>query len=300
MSWLQGCGKLDWINIWSYQLSCAVMGFAGSEVDLLLSFPKSRSGLNMSENTSAGSRLYHQVGTKILALIESGEYPAGSRLPPERELAERFDVSRPTIREALIALEAQGRVAVKTGSGVYVQESRAKIISLGQSVSPFELIEARVYIEGEAAALAATLITEEQLARLAEALREMALENIQDDSASTVADRKFHSIISEATNNQVLTLFIAQLWDVQEKLDNIRTAHQAVCMKDAERRMAEHQAIYDALKRRDANASRVAMRSHFARMLDALHETTEEAAVNEVRRKVSQMRERFSLKRMVD
>jgi len=256
--------------------------------------------MNSSVNASSSKRLYRQVADSLLDLIESGEYPAGSRLPAERELAERFGVSRPTIREAVIALEAKGRVAVKTGSGVYVLEDNVEIKGLGPSVSPFEVIETRVFIEGEAAALAATLIDKKQLAELKEALNEMALENNQDDTGSTVADRKFHAIISEATNNKVLSLFISQLWDVQEKLSNIRLAHQAVCMQDTQRRLAEHKAIYDALEQGSPNAARVAMRNHFSRSLMALHETAELEAVNEVRRKVSQMKERFSFERMVD
>lgn len=256
----------------------------------------------MSDSTVStnGKRLYRQVADKILDLIETGEYPAGSRLPAERELAERFEVSRPTIREAIIALEAKGRVSVKTGSGVYVLEPKVEIEGLGQSISPFELIEARVFIEGEAAALAAAFISEEQLIELKEALKEMALENREDDPSSTVADRKFHSVISAATNNRVLSLLITQLWDVQEKLDNIRLAHQAVCMKDTQRRLAEHKAICDALEGKDSNAARLAMRNHFSRTLTALHETTEKAAVTEVQRQVSLMRERFSFERMVD
>lgn len=245
-------------------------------------------------------RLYRRVAEKMLLLIKSGEYPVGSRLPAERVLAEQFSVSRPTVREAVIALEAKGFVAVKTGSGVYVLEPKTEIAGLGQSVSPFEVIESRVYIEGEAAALAAVMITPEQLAELDQALQEMAQENQHDSAASTVADRKFHSVISEATNNRVLSLLIAQLWDVQENLDNIRVAHEAVCMQDAPRRLAEHKAIYDALSEGDASAARAAMRSHFSRSLSALHETTEEAAVSEVRREVSKMRERFSIDRMVD
>ena len=192
---------------------------------------------------SSGDRLYRQVVLKILKLTGSGEYPVGSRLPSERELAERFAVSRPTIREAIIALEAQGVVSVKTGSGVYVRERQSDVLSLGQSVSPFELIEARVYIEGEVAALAASLITDEQLNTLRGLLTEMAEENIQDEASSAGADRKFHSVISEASNNRILGLFITQLWEAQETLPNIRMAHSAVCMKDTERRMAEHEAI---------------------------------------------------------
>ena len=248
--------------------------------------------------SNPNKRLYRQIADKILVLIESGEYSIGSRLPSERELAERFSVSRPTIREAVIALEAKGRVSVKTGSGVYVVEPSVEFTGLAKSVSPFELIESRVFIEGEAAALAAVLITESQLAELEKALEAMALENVEGDPASVVADRKFHSIISEATNNRVLSMLISQLWDVQEELDNIRIAHQAVCMKDDARRLAEHRAIFDAMVENDPNKARVAMRNHFSRMLTALHETIEQEAVSEVQRKVSQMRERFPVGRM--
>ncbi|MDB9706908.1 FadR family transcriptional regulator [Porticoccaceae bacterium] len=248
--------------------------------------------------SNSNKRLYRQIADKILVLIETGEYSVGSRLPSERELAERFSVSRPTIREAVIALEAKGRVSVKTGSGVYVVEPSVEFIGLAKSVSPFELIESRVFIEGEAAALAAVLITESQLAELEKTLEAMALENVEGDPASVVADRKFHSIISEATNNRVLSMLISQLWDVQEELDNIRIAHQAVCMKDDARRLAEHRAIFDAMVENDPNKARVAMRNHFSRMLTALHETIEQEAVSEVQRKVSQMRERFPVGRM--
>ena len=248
--------------------------------------------------SNSNKRLYRQIADKILVLIETGEYSVGSRLPSERELAERFSVSRPTIREAVIALEAKGRVSVKTGSGVYVVEPSVEFTGLAKSVSPFELIESRVFIEGEAAALAAVLITESQLAELEKALEAMALENVEGDPASVVADRKFHSIISEATNNGVLSMLISQLWDVQEELDNIRIAHQAVCMKDDARRLAEHRDIFDAMVENDPNKARVAMRNHFSRMLTALHETIEQEAVSEVQRKVSQMRERFPVGRM--
>ena len=159
--------------------------------------------------SSSGDRLYRQVVLKILQLTGSGEYPAGSRLPSERELAERFSVSRPTIREAVIALEAQGVVTVKTGSGVYVREQQSGVLSLGQLVSPFELVEARVYIEGEVAAIAASLISDDQLDVLEGLLKDMAEENIQDEASSSGADRKFHSVISEASSNQILGLFLS-------------------------------------------------------------------------------------------
>lgn len=247
----------------------------------------------------SGNRLYRQVVEQISQLIESGEYAVGSRLPPERELAERFGVSRPTIREAVIALEAIGKIAVKTGSGMYVT-SNAGMSGLAGDISPFELLESRVVIEGEAAALAATLITEDQLEALEQTLEKMAQENTFVGLGPDCADRQFHVIIAEATNNKMLQKMIQSLWDTQEALDHIRKAHHSVCLPVPEVRLSEHRAILEALSRRDASAARMAMRKHFARGIEALHAATEEEAVAEVRKRLSRTRERFSSDRIID
>src|SRR6185312_9733452 len=103
-------------------------------------------------------RLYQSVATQILALIRQGEFPAGERLPPERELALKLGVSRPSLREALIALEIGGQVEIRMGSGVYVNATGAEgagtIAALGDS--PSELMQARAVIEGSVVVLAAT------------------------------------------------------------------------------------------------------------------------------------------------
>ena len=251
-------------------------------------------GKKLGENKT---RLYRQVVDGVLALIDSGDFPVGSRLPAEREMSERFGVSRPTIREAVIALEAMGRVAVGNGSGVYVTEYRG-VKGVESSVSPFELLETRVLVEGESAALAASMITPEQLQALGKALQEMEEENRCGRTDSNFADRKFHSIIAEATNNRVLTTMIENLWETQDGLRHIKIAHQAVCTADPNARMKEHQAIYDALASGDSHAARIAMRKHFARGIDALHRSTEEEAVEAVRRKLTETRERFSMNRL--
>ena len=244
---------------------------------------------------ASGERLYIKAVGKIQELIASGEYRAGSRLPPERELAEKFGVSRPTVREAIIALEAKGLVSVKTGSGVYVLEQKEDSSGLGSMFSAFEVIEARVFIEGEAAALAAEIISEKELEEIKSSIEQME----SDPSSASEADRKFHNVLSEATKNRALSSIIKQLWDTQENLEHIRQAHEAVCMKDDQRRIDEHVAIYEALKARDSQAARLAMRKHFSRMLTALHETNEERAFREVQKQASEMRERFSFDRLL-
>lgn len=253
----------------------------------------------MSKSPEGKKRLYRQVVDQILQLIDSGEYPVGSRLPAEREMSEKFGVSRPTIREAVIALEALDRVSVKTGSGVYVLEWK-EVGGVESKVSSFELMETRVLVEGESAALAASMISEEQLAQLAQALEEMAQENAAGDTESEGADRKFHAVIAAATHNRVLSSVVENLWDAQEGLHHIKMSHEAVCKSDPQTRLQEHQDIYDALASRDSQAARTAMRNHFGRSISALHASTEEEAVEEVRRKLSETRERFSMTRLND
>jgi DNA-binding FadR family transcriptional regulator len=244
-------------------------------------------------------RLYRTVLDRLLKLIDAGEYPAGGRLPPERELAERFDVSRPTIREAIIALEVLGRVQVKTGSGVYVLEHRPRGGNGYDEISPFELTEARALIEGEAVALAAAHITPEELLELERSLHEMAQENEEGDLASGDADRKFHHIISEATRNKMIISITDQLWHVRNNAPNVFQAYKAICEQDGQRRVDEHREIYEALAKRDAKAARAAMHEHFARILNKLIATSEAEKYEEIRRQSEEVRKRFSLDHLV-
>ncbi len=245
-------------------------------------------------------RLYQSVLKQIRELIDSGEYPVGGRLPPERELAERFNVSRPTIREAIIALEALEQVSVKVGSGVYVKESTTGPNRVDPGISPFELTEARALIEGEAAAQAASMITDDQLEQLESALNEMAGESVNGHLTSELADKRFHQIISEATRNKMLASVIDNLWHVRDNSPKIRKAHMYTCEKDGKTRVREHQDIYDALKKRDPSAARKAMHAHFSRLLNELIAANESEQIAEARRRAVESRQRFSLDHLVD
>lgn len=240
-------------------------------------------------------RLYRSVLERLEKLIDDGEYPPGGRFPPERELADRFGVSRPTVREAIIALEALERVEVKTGSGVYVLDNPKRSNGIDATVSAFELTEARALIEGEAAALAATMISDEQLQELESVLHDMADESADGKLISELADQKFHHIISEATRNKMLASVIDNLWYVRDNAPDVHAAYQAICEIEPQSRVDEHMEILDALKSRDPQAAREAMHSHFARILNKLIAANEKAQVDEIRRKTIESRERFSL-----
>ena len=103
-------------------------------------------------------RLYRLIADQLMQMIGSGDYPPGSRLPAERDLAAQLSVSRPSVREALIALEVEGRVRIRVGSGIYVSEpiSPAQPVPTSAPIEgPFELLRAREFLEGAIAEQAA-------------------------------------------------------------------------------------------------------------------------------------------------
>ncbi|AKM07804.1 FadR/GntR family transcriptional regulator [Pelagerythrobacter marensis] len=238
----------------------------------------------------SGKRLFQSVAEQISELIEQGAFPAGTRLPGERELAERLGVSRVTIREAEIALQAVGRLEIKTGSGVYVSENQPAAHAVLPKASAFEVTEARLLVESEAAALAAHNITDEGVARLEELLEQM---RTGDHDAANEADELFHRTIAEASNNTALVHTIQSLWRMREDLPEVKATYEAVCVDDAESRTAEHRAVFEALRARDAAAARTAMREHFHRLINAMLDATERMALEEVQQRASQSRERF-------
>ena len=244
---------------------------------------------------ATSKRLTRDVLRHSERLLDAQEYPPGGRLPPERELAERFGVSRPTVREAIIALEALGRVEVKTGSGVYVLETQRRSNGINATASAYELTEARALIEGAAAALAATMISDAELAELEAVLEEMGHESSSGELVSELADEKFHQIISRATRNTVLISVIDNLWYVRDNEPTVHAAYQSICEDDPRARVDEHQEILDALKTRQPAAAREAMQAHFSRILEKLIAANEKAQVEAIRRQSLENRQRFSL-----
>jgi len=242
----------------------------------------------------AEKRLYHTVANKILELIDSGVFPPGSRLPGERDLAKKFGVSRVAVREAEIALQAQGRLEIKVGSGAYVLDGSAKLLNGLPKVGPFELTEARALFEAESAALAAPIITDETLDELENYISIMS-GKISSNMSADDADAAFHNTIARATNNHAIMFVIDSMWQMRTEAAQLQKVYKNVCDKDSSHREDEHKAILDALKKRDSGQARKAMRAHFTRMIEALLIASEEEAYQEVKRKASESRSRFLL-----
>ncbi len=231
------------------------------------------SGTAMQMPAIKVQRLYLQVAEQLQEQIADGTFDGGSRLPSERDLAGQFGVSRPTIREAMIALEIAGVVEVRSGSGVYVKEAPSEprhTIDL-EDPGPFEILEARKVIESETCALAAQRISDAQLVQLARLLKDMEEEN-QQQAITESADEQFHCLIARAAQNSALSATVAWLWQLRNN-SPISTHFHARLRREGDRPiLADHHAILKALQARNASRARKAMHNHLQRVIDHLLE----------------------------
>ena len=244
-------------------------------------------------NAKPNDRLYQDLARALLEELGSGRYPVATRLPAERDLAVRFEVSRPTVREAIIALEVQGLVEVKIGSGAYVKRLPGENDRPGFNVTAFELTEARLLFEGEAAALAATQVTDEDIAEIESLVQQIAEENLNPNGTEK-ADRAFHLAIARATRNIAVYNTVEGLWDLRATSPEAALLHEKARHANVKPVVEEHTAILDALRARDPNAARSAMRAHLSAVLDGLLFATEERALAEARRATQAKRERYA------
>jgi DNA-binding FadR family transcriptional regulator len=241
-------------------------------------------------------RLYEQIAQKLAKAIASGEYELGQRLPSERELAQSFGVSRPTVREAIIALELDELVEVRLGSGVYVKNRQPPSgTEAAKDIGPFELLEARHAIEGEAAALAALRIDDAQIDELSKLIAEMRDDNRQNEIImSEIADRRFHELIAASTQNSGIIAAVQMLWDARARSPQSHLMDDKSRARGLKPPVDEHSAILRALKRRDPDAARAAMHKHISRVIEDVLKVTEVKEIERARAIAAEKRRRFS------
>jgi DNA-binding FadR family transcriptional regulator len=231
------------------------------------------------------TRLYRQIAEQISTLIDRREFPAGARLPAERELAVLLGVSRTSVREAIIALELAGRVEVRVGTGIFVlgpSTPQAKLEQGAEPVrddapGPFDVLAARALLEGETAALAARNARKADIVALRERIGEMR-EHEHDARERDDADRRFHILIAEMTGNSALPLAVANLWALRG--GEIWTRIEAYFHTPALRAktLTDHEAIVAALEAHDAEAAREAMHRHLRRVAKEFQRRWEETS----------------------
>ncbi len=254
--------------------------------------PDSSSDPLIGMPADGAGRLYQKLASALFHDLAAGKYKIGDRLPAERELAAEYSVSRPAVREAMIALEVQGLIEVRIGSGAYVRHLPGSEDRPDFHATAFELTEARLLFEGEAAALAATTITDDEVRELEKLVAAIGDKNASVDAAES-ADYAFHTLIARASRNVVITKVIEQLWQIRSSSPECALLHEKARRAGSRPVVEEHKAIVDALKRRDAADARGAMRTHLNHVIDYLLVETEEQAIAKARQSVASTRERF-------
>lgn len=208
-------------------------------------------------------RLYQVVADRIRASIQSGEFPLSSRLPPERELAQHLGVSRPSLREALIALEIEGTVEVRMSSGIYVTAVRPHDGSpsgfLGDS--PSEIMEARIAIEGAVTVTACARMSSETLETLRQTIAAMR-RLVEQGGVPLAEDRAFHICLAGQAGNGVLSRLVGQLFDERKGSILARLSHKFETAATWRAAQAEHEMILSALEASDPLRAEAAMRTH--------------------------------------
>ena len=215
------------------------------------------------------TKLYEDIAARMIAQIHDGTLQPGDRLPPERSLAEEYGVSRTAIREALRSMEMMGCVESRVGEGTFIKSP-----SLQNIVDPFsmvltqnrqlgsELIEVRLILETEVAALAARRRTEEQLADLEQTIDDMRAD-VEAGGMGVEADGAFHAILAEAAGNEALHVMLDMCEGMLSRTRPITQALKGVP------RMAlkDHAAICEAIRMSDEKAARRLMRTHLNRAM---------------------------------
>lgn len=240
----------------------------------------------------ASARLYENIAQSLERAIKQGSY-SGGRLPAERELAEAFGVSRPVVREAIIVLELRGLVQRRPGAGVYVIATTATPTPADDADGPFEVTEARRLLEGEIAALAANAATDRQIEEMELLIGRIGNMSL-DQPTREQADRSFHVALARATNNDILVDLVETLWD--KRYQSPLCAYFFGRARDAgiQPPVDEHQLVLDAVRARDPDAARQAMRDHLTRVTQSLLIATEADVMDRARLRVEERRFDFA------
>ncbi len=213
-------------------------------------------------------KVYMEIVEQVRDLIKEGKLKQGDKLPPESILVEKFGASRPSVREALSALEILGIIKSRGGKGNFISGSFASPLyeqrfkELEEEKSPFELLEARKALETEIIGLAVKKATKEDISVIQESLDKMkgAITNI---SEIMEFDREFHINIARAAHNTILFLMMTYLADGLKEMLWIKLKKKSLSIPGhTQRRIKEHTEIFNAIKNKDSKGAREKMYNH--------------------------------------
>jgi GntR family transcriptional repressor for pyruvate dehydrogenase complex len=210
------------------------------------------------------TRIYAEIVRQIRGLIADGQLKSGDRLPPERDLAERFRVSRTSVREALRALESTGLIEIRAGEGAFVRSISVEslveplaLVILSQREAIADLYEARRLLEPPIAALAARRASPDEVQELTRILDEQAKE-VEAGRTGLAQDAAFHTAIAHSAHNRAISRIVTTLMDLltQTREESLQTPGRP------ERSHQDHRRVLAAIRARDEAAAQHAMLDH--------------------------------------
>ena len=226
--------------------------------------PGERASRGMDLAPIKSTRIYEEIVRQIRSMIAEGRLKSGDQLPPERDLAEKFLVSRTSVREALRALESVGLIEIRPGEGTFVREVSVDalveplaLVLLSQREMIGELFEARRLLEPVIAGLAARRATKEEVQEMERILEEQAKE-IATGRTGLAQDAAFHAAIGTAAHNRAITRIVHALMDLlgQSREESIGTPGRPTRSHD------DHRRVLAAIQAGDAPAAERAMLDH--------------------------------------
>lgn len=220
----------------------------------------------MPFETVEPQRLYRQIAEQLRRAVTAGEFSVGSRLPAERDLAKQLGVSRPSLREALIALEVEGMIEVRTGSGIYVLAHNTRARKRPKPDArpewgPLQLMRARELVEGEVAALAARHAKKADLLAISSALQQMR-DEVDAGREPRQGDEAFHNAIAQAGGNEVLRDTVQEYERARYAPIFTRLGGYFETPVSWNAAIREHTAVLEAIRSRDPDTARQAMHHH--------------------------------------
>ena len=233
------------------------------------------------------TRIYEEIVRQVKQLIAEGKLKSGDRLPPERDLAEKFMVSRTSVREALRALQSRGLIDIRAGEGAFIRHISVEtlieplaLVILPHREAVGELFEARRLLEPAIAALAARRATLEELGEMERILEAQAGE-VAQGRTGMVQDTALHSAIAKSAHNRAITRIVSALMDLltESREESLHTPGRP------SRSHEDHRRILAAIKRRDEVAAHRAMLDHLIAVEGLVMGAHRDEAVRQGRRK---------------
>lgn len=230
-------------------------------------------------------RSYARVSAMLKERIASGEFEIGARLPPERELTIFYEVSRSTIREAIIALETEKVVSVRPGSGVYVISKRSRLgMKYEIDIDILEILQARRSMEPEACALAASRIDIGGLEKLANNIMDIKKAHSNNDIIEfEYCDRQFHLTIAEATGNAAVRVVIDTLFDVRSFESQNGALIGKLWTLSGARDFENYHTIVESLKCADQYNARIEMQNYHTIIISSVLDDMELKEIEHIR-----------------